>query len=94
MAEGPSRDPIVANLPVDEDIGNGSGAESIAATASSPTRGAALMAKGEIPKLSDFFKKTSATDDERQAYHKRGWLTGNVISSVPEVDIPTVEGPP
>ncbi len=61
-------------------------------TSSSPTRGAALMAKGEIPELSDFFKKTSVTDDEHQAYHERGWLTGNVISSVPEVDVPTVEG--
>jgi hypothetical protein len=34
----------------------------------------------------------SVTDDERQAYHDRGWLTGNVISSIPEVDVPTVEG--
>jgi hypothetical protein len=49
------------------------------------------MAKGEIPELSDFFKKTPVTDDERQAYHDRGWLTGNVISSIPEVDVPTVE---
>jgi hypothetical protein len=50
------------------------------------------MAKGEISELSDFFKKTYVTDGERQAYYERGWLTGNVISSVPEVDVPTVEG--
>jgi hypothetical protein len=92
MAEGPSRDLIVTNPPADEDTGNDSGAESVAATTYSPTHGAALMAKGEIHKLSDFFKKTSVTDDERQAYHERGWLIGNVISSVPEVDVPTVEG--
>jgi hypothetical protein len=91
MAEGPSRDPIVTNAPVDKDTGNDSGAESVAATTSSPTHGATLMAKGEIPKLSDFFKKTSVTDGERQAYHERVWLTGNVISSVPEVDIPIIE---
>jgi hypothetical protein len=60
--------------------------------ASSPTYGATLMAKGEIPELSDFFKKTSVTDDEHQAYHERGWLTANVICSIPKVDIPTVEG--
>jgi hypothetical protein len=66
--------------------------ESIGATTSSPTRGAALMAKGEIPELLDFFKKTSITDGERQAYHECGCLTGNIISSVPEVDIPTIEG--
>jgi hypothetical protein len=50
------------------------------------------MAKGEIPELSDFFKKTSITDGECQAYHERDWLTGNVISSVAEVDVPTIEG--
>jgi hypothetical protein len=66
--------------------------ESITAVASSPTCGATLMAKGEIPELSDFFKKTSITDDEHQAYHERGWLTGNVISSISEVDVPTIEG--
>jgi hypothetical protein len=92
MAKGPSRDPIVTNPPVDEDIGNDSGAESVVTTTSSPTRGTALMAKGKIPELSDFFKKTSITDAERQAYHKRGWLTGNVISSVHEIDVPTTEG--
>jgi hypothetical protein len=50
------------------------------------------MATGEIPELSDFFKKTSITDDECQAYHERGWLTGNIIFSIPEVDVPTIEG--
>jgi hypothetical protein len=92
MAEGPSHDPTVVNLPADEDTGSDSAAESITAMASSPAHGATLMAKGEIPELSDFFMKTSVTDDECQAYHERGWLTGNIISSVHEVDIPTVEG--
>jgi hypothetical protein len=92
MAEGPSRDPIVTNPPGDEDIENDSGVESVTTMSSSPTHGAALMAKGEILELLDFFKKISITDDEHQAYHERGWLTGNVISSVPEVDVPTVEG--
>jgi hypothetical protein len=92
MAEGPSHDPIITNPPTDEDTENDSGAESIAAMTSSPSRGAALMAKGEILELSDFFKKTSVIDGESQAYHKRGWLTGNVISSVSEVDVPIVEG--
>jgi hypothetical protein len=92
MAEGPSHDPIIANPSADEDTGNDSRAESVTATTSSPTRGTALMTKGEIPELSDFFKKTSVTDGKHQAYHEHGWLTGNVISFVPEVDIPTIEG--
>jgi hypothetical protein len=92
IVEGPSRDPVIANSPADEDTGNDSGAEIIVATASSPSHGIALMAKGEISELSYFFKKTYVNDGERQAYYERGWLTGNVISSVPKVDVPTVEG--
>jgi hypothetical protein len=92
MSEVPSRDPIVANPPADEDTRNNSRAESFAATASFPTRGAALMAKGEISEVSDFFKKTYVTDGECQAYHERAWLTGNAISFILEVDVLTVEG--
>jgi hypothetical protein len=72
MARGPSRDPIVTNPPVDKDTENGSGAESVAAMTSSLTHDTALMARGEITELSDFFKKTSITDGERRAYHERG----------------------
>ncbi len=31
------------------------------------------------------------TEDDRQVYHNRGWLTGNLVSFIPEVDVPTVE---
>jgi hypothetical protein len=60
--------------------------------ASSPTSGATRMAVGEIPELIDFFKKTTVTEDDRRVYHDRGWLTGNLVSFIPEVDIPTVKG--
>jgi hypothetical protein len=43
MAEGPSRDPIVTNLSANEDIGNDSGVESVAAMTSSPTHGLLVM---------------------------------------------------
>jgi hypothetical protein len=72
MAEGPSHDPIVTNPSADEDTGNNSRVESVAAMDSSLICGAALMAKGEIPELSDLFKKTSITAGEHQAYHERG----------------------
>jgi hypothetical protein len=61
-------------------------------TSSSLTHGASLMAKGEIPKLTNFFKGTTVSEEELQAYHNHGWLTGNVLSSIPEVDVPTVHG--
>jgi hypothetical protein len=50
------------------------------------------MAKGKIPELTDFFKKTTVTKDDRRVYHDRGWLTGNLVSFIPKVDVPTVEG--
>jgi hypothetical protein len=59
---------------------------------SSPTRGATRMVKGEIPELTDFFKKTTVTEDDRWAYNDHGWLTDNLVSFIPEVDVPTVEG--
>jgi hypothetical protein len=76
-----------------DDSGHDSGAESAAMVASSsPTRGATRMAKGKIPELTDFFKKTTVTKDDRRVYHDRGWLTGNLVSFIPKVDVPTVEG--
>jgi hypothetical protein len=61
-------------------------------TSSSPTRGVIKMNDGEISELVDFFKKTIVTEADRQAYHDLGWLSGNLISFIPEVDVPTVEG--
>jgi hypothetical protein len=67
-----------SNLPptnslMDDDVVGDSRAESIAMmTSSSLTRGASLMAKGEIPELTYFFKKTSVTEEELQGYHHRG----------------------
>jgi hypothetical protein len=57
MAEGPSRDPTIANPPTNEDTGATLWAESIAAMTSSPTCGTTLMAKGEIPKLSKLLQE-------------------------------------
>jgi hypothetical protein len=75
-----------------DDSGHDSGAKSATMEASSQTRGATRMAVGEIPKLTDFFKKTIVTEDDHWAYHDRGWLADNLVSFIPEVDVPTVEG--
>jgi hypothetical protein len=49
-----------------DDSGYDSGMESIAmAASSSPTCGTTKMAEGEIPELTDFFKKTTVTEDDR-----------------------------
>jgi hypothetical protein len=83
--------PVVPSANAD-DSGHDSGVESAAMAASSPTRGATRMAAGEIPELTNFFKKTTVSEDDRRAYHDRGWLIGILVSFIPEVDVPTVEG--
>jgi hypothetical protein len=63
MADATIHDPAppIASSANDEDSGNDSGAESVEmVTYSSLTWGAAKMADGEIPELTDFFKKTTA----------------------------------
>jgi hypothetical protein len=50
------------------------------------------MDDGEIPELADFFKKTIVTEADRKTYHDLSWLSSNLISFIPEVDVPTVEG--
>jgi hypothetical protein len=94
MADTTVHAPAAPIAPSDstDDSGHDSGVESAAIAASSPTRGATRMAVGEIPKLTDFFKKTTVTEDDCWAYHGRGWLTGNLVSFIHEVDDPTVEG--
>jgi hypothetical protein len=74
------------------DSGHDSGVESATMAASSPTRGATRMAVGEIPELADFFKKTTVTEDDRRVYNDHGWLTGNLVSFIPEVDAAIIEG--
>jgi hypothetical protein len=94
MAEETVNNPFPVNPSVDnDDARNDFGSKSaVKVTSSSPTRGAALMADGKIPEMSDFFKKTMVMDAERQGYHDLGWLTGNLLSYIPEVDVPTVDG--
>jgi hypothetical protein len=93
IATESASNPPPTNPSIDGDAGSDSWVESTAMmTSSSLTRGASLMVKGEIPKLTYFFKGTTVSEEELQAYHNHGWLTSNVLSSVPEVDVPTVHG--
>jgi hypothetical protein len=83
--------PLPTNPLIDNDGGSNFGAESTAMTTSSSlTHSASMMAKGEISELTYFFKGTTVSEEELQAYHSHGWLIGNVLSSIPEVDVPTV----
>jgi hypothetical protein len=61
-------------------------------TSSFSTRGATKMADREISELTYFFKKTTIIEDDRKAYHDRGWLAGNILSFIHEIDVPIVDG--
>jgi hypothetical protein len=63
--------PVASSASAD-DSGHDSGAESTAMATSSPTRGATRMAAREIPELTNFFKKTTVTEDDHRTYHDRG----------------------
>jgi hypothetical protein len=77
--------------PVDDDTKGDSQEESTAlTTSSSPTSATVKMVDGKILELSDFFKKTSFTEPECQAYHDHSWLPGSLISTIPEVDVPNI----
>jgi hypothetical protein len=81
----------ITDAPTGDDTQSDSRAESISlATSSSPTLAATKMADRKVHEMSDFFKKTTITEEERLAYHSFGWLASNLISMIPEVDVSTV----
>jgi hypothetical protein len=64
MATDPITNPLPTNLSLNDDDGDESKAKStVMINSSSPTRGTALMAKGEIPELTDFFKGTTISEE-------------------------------
>jgi hypothetical protein len=68
---------------------NDSGAESNApVTSSSMTLAVIKMADNKVPNMADYWKKSTITEVDRQAYHDFSWLTSNLMSIVPEVDVP------
>jgi hypothetical protein len=90
MAMETAHDLPIANKPTGDDTQRDSGADSAALATSSPTLAATKMADRKVPEMSDFFKKSTVTEEECLAYDSFSWLTGNLISMILEVDVPTV----
>jgi hypothetical protein len=61
-------------------------------TSSSSNMTAAKMVDKTTPEMVDYWKKTTATEADHQAYHSFGRLNGGLESSVPTVKYPTVDG--
>jgi hypothetical protein len=80
----------ITNKPTGDDTQSDSRAESTALATSSPTLATTKMADRKVPEMSDFFNKTIITEKDRLAYHRFSWLTSNLLSTISEVDVPTV----
>jgi hypothetical protein len=50
------------------------------------------MTNNKVLEMSDYWKKSTITEADHQAYHDFSWLTGNLMSTVLEVDFPTTHG--
>jgi hypothetical protein len=93
MASEADRTLATANTPAVDEGRNDSGVESDApVTSSSMTLPVIKMTDNKVPEMSDYWKKSIIIEADRQAYHDFGWLTGNLMSTVPEVDFPTTHG--
>jgi hypothetical protein len=91
MAVETAHDLPIADIPTGDAAQSYSRAESSTlVTSSSSTLAATKMVDRKVPEMSDFFKKTTVTEEEHPTYHSFGWLTGNLISTIPEVDVPNV----
>jgi hypothetical protein len=93
MAEETAHDlPIIDKL-ADDDAKNDSGAESAATTTSSSTTLATIkLADNKVPEMTGYWKKSSVIEVDCKTYHDLCWLSGNLVSMIPEVDVPTTHG--
>jgi hypothetical protein len=70
MTAETAHDLPISHMPISDDAQSDSGAESTAPiTSSSPTLATTKMEDRKVPKMSDFFQKTTVTEEERVAYH-------------------------
>jgi hypothetical protein len=79
-------------LVVDESKSDSGTESDCLAVSTSSNAAAAKIVDKTIPDMSDFWKKSTITEVDRQAYHSSSWLTGGLESSISEVDVPTVDG--
>jgi hypothetical protein len=90
MASEVDQNPPVTTKPTASSNKSDSRPESEApATSSSATVAGIKMANNKIPEISTYWKKSNVSKAICQAYHDFAWLTGNRISSILEVDVPT-----
>jgi hypothetical protein len=58
-------------------------------TSSSVTIASIKIVHKLTPDMPNYWKKSIVSEADHQAHHDFGWLMDNLVSMVPEVDIPT-----
>jgi hypothetical protein len=58
---------------------------------SSSNVAAVKIADKIIPDMSDYWKKSTVTEDDCKAYHVASWMNNSLESSISEVDVPMVD---
>jgi hypothetical protein len=67
-------------------------AESDTPESSSSNAAVKNMVNKTTPSMSDYWKKSSITEDDHSAYHADGWLGGGLESIIPTMEYPMVDG--
>jgi hypothetical protein len=80
-------EPIVNESKSDPEMESG-----ILAVSSSSNMAATNMSDKTTPEMVNYCKKVMVIEADHKAYHSFGWLNGEMESSVPIVEYPTVDG--
>jgi hypothetical protein len=92
MAGEADQNPCVADKPVVNENKSDSEMESGVPVASSSSNVAVVkMAEKTILEMVDYWKMTTVTETDRQAYHSFGWLNGGLESTVSTVEYPVLD---
>jgi hypothetical protein len=78
--------------PIVDENKSAAGTESDAPASSSANAAVKEMVNKTTPSMSDYWKKSTITEDIHSTYHVVGWLGGRLESIIPTVECPMVVG--
>jgi hypothetical protein len=90
--EADQNPPVTTELTVDSNKSDSGTKSDALTTSSSVTLAAIKMVNNQISEIADYWKKSNVSEANSQASHDLDWLSGDLISSIPKVDIPTTHG--
>jgi hypothetical protein len=94
MAGEADQNPLAATESATDNKSDSETESDVLAISSSAIVAAIMMEDNQIPEIPNYQKKSNVSEANHQAYHDFDWLTSNLISSIPEVDVSTTMTPP